>query len=383
MKKIVCLFVLFVFVLTGCSAKVAEKSADLEFSKGVWLSYTEIDTLLKSPQGFKQGFDAVLENLKGLCITDLYFHVTSHCDSVIDSEYLPQKESTKALDYDILEYATAACHKENIKLHAWLNPYRVSAVAKKTEALPKGSPARKWLQEEDGLNAIEYNGIYLNPASENARRLVTNAIGELMENYDIDGIHFDDYFYPTTDPEFDSKSYNSYKKSTKIPLSLENWRRANVDMLICDCKTLIKSLNPQVIFSVSPAASADKNYNTLYADVKGWCEQGYIDVVIPQLYFGFEHTLQEFCFESLLNEWKNICQNTEVALLIGTAPYKIGTASNTDGTEWQESGDILARQVRLCRADPLIGGVVFFSYTGLFSQDGLNTIERENLKAVL
>ena len=204
---------------------------------------------------------------------------------------------------------------------------------------------------------------------------------ELLQKYDVDGIHFDDYFYPTTDEEFDRESYESYKKSAKSPLPLADWRRANVDALISGCKTAIELSGKNVVFSISPAASIEKNYNTLYADIGGWTQKGYLDEVIPQLYFGFDYKDEDFRFNNLISEWKKLCEkNTAVKLKIGLAPYKIGTISEADGNEWQENSDILLRQLQICFHDPQITGVVYFSSTSLFSENVQNTAERVNLE---
>ncbi len=382
MKKIICCILAFL-LLMGCndlpkSREERTTEAPEEFLRGVWLSYNEINSLIFGEKGFKAEFVACLSNMKSLKITDLYFHTVANCDSVVKSEIYPQTAETKALDFDILNYVIDNCHRENIRVHAWINPYRVTATSTVASLLPKSSPAKR-LGKAD---VIIYNGIYLNPASENVRKTVLEGIAEIVNNYKIDGIHFDDYFYPTTDAEFDKETYESYKKATKNPLSLEEFRRTNVDMLIADCKTYFNSLDEKPIFSISPTASVDKNYNTLFADVVGWVENEYVDLIIPQLYFGFEHKQNEYRFESLLADWKELCKASKVKLVIGLAPYKIGKSNFSDGDEWQKNSDIIARQTEICIKDKQISGVVFFSLTALFSKASQNTAEREKLMSV-
>lgn len=358
------------------SSEVKPVPVDLKINSGVWLSCFEIDTLLKSKKGFKYEFDRVVENLVSFGIKDLYFHVRSHCDSVVNSKLFPKRETAKKVNYDILDYAIDRCHKEGIKIHGWINPYRVTATHSDINKLPQNSPAYKWLKN-GSKNVVIMDGIYLNPAEPQVRQLVVDGIKELTANYPLDGIHFDDYFYPTTSPEFDKLSYEEYKKSTTKPLSLEDWRRQNVDVLISDSK---KAVGSNMIFSVSPSADIDKNYNNRYADVKKWIENGYVDEIIPQIYFGFNHPKPEFNFDKLLNDWFSFCENSKVRLKIGLAAYKVGAGSSSDGDEWKTNTDILARQVSLCRANQKIGGVVFFSYETLFSDNTPNKLERENLK---
>ena len=381
MKRIFC--VILILALAGCSPQSTssepKKTVETkEFTRGVWLSFSEINELLES--GFD--FSGLTKNLKTLGITDLYIHTRSHCDSIVPSDLFPQTESSRAVKFNILEKVISECHNADIKVHAWINPYRVASSHSDITKLDLNSPAVEWLNDNDtdnDKNVIIMNGIYLNPAEPQVRRLILDGIKELIEGYAIDGIHFDDYFYPTTDSEFDRISYEAYKTDTPHPLSLDDWRRTNIDILIADCKKLIEISGKDIIFSISPAADIDKNYSSYYADIKGWCEKGLIDRVIPQLYFGFEHTDSEFNFDRLLNDWLQLCDYSKTQLKIGLASYKIGTGSPADGTEWQENSDILAKQIKLCKTKPQISGAVFFSYNSLFSTEMANTAERENL----
>ncbi len=386
MKKAICVL-LIIFFMTGCSdldntvsqTPHTNVQVNTEFSLGAWLSFNEINELLANPLGFKAAFQNVVKNLKALNITDLYFHVRSHCDSVVKSDYFPQTESSKMVDFDILSFVITACHRENIKVYAWINPYRVSSSHSDITQLSENSPALKWINTE---KVIIDNGIYLNPAEGEVRRLIINGITELIGRYDIDGIHFDDYFYPTTDESFDKISYEAYKSETAFPLELSAWRRANVDILISDCNIAIKNKNENLIFSISPAADINKNYNTYYADISWWCSRGLIDEVIPQLYFGFNHSDPEFCFEQLLAKWVALCEKTETKLKIGLAAYKVGTSSLADGDEWLKSNDILARQIKVCKNNANIKGACFFSYSSLFSENTANQNELNNIKAL-
>ena len=278
MKKILCM-VLVLLMLTGCSSLEKSDStyktntADTYIS-GVWISYSELDTLFGT-NDFKNQFNAVISNCKSRGITDVFVHVRAFCDSIYESKYFPMRETVKQYDYDVLEYMINVCHQENIKFHAWINPYRVRTADSEIAELPAESPARRWTKDQDTSNDINValsDGIYLNPASSEVRQLVTDGIREIISNYDVDGIHFDDYFYPTQAPEFDGESYADYCEETQKPLSLADWRRANVNALISGCFTAIKFTDADIIFSISPAASIADNYDKCYADVSLWCD---------------------------------------------------------------------------------------------------------------
>lgn len=392
MKRLIITALILVLILSGCGNGNKNLSNNgLEYGKnegvlssGVWLSFSEINTMLDSERGFEAELAEVVANCESLEIENIYIHVRSYCDSLFKSDIFPLIEKAQKYEYDIFEYMINAFHQKSIKVHAWINPYRVLTSSSDINALRTDSPVYKWLKDEvltNDVNVCFANGIYLNPAENGAKELVISGIREIISNYQVDGIHFDDYFYPTTDASFDATSYEAYKAGTKKPLSLEEWRRSNVNALISGCYSAIKYLNKDIIFSISPAASIENNYTQLYADVKTWVKDGYVDAIIPQLYFGFEYPVEEYEFENLLTDWKKLMScNNGVALIIGLAPYKIGTDTEPDNIEWQRDTDIIARQVRLCREDSRAEGYVLFSYSSVFDKKQLNTDQRTALK---
>ncbi len=367
--------------------EVVETVEKLDISYGMWLSYIELNTLLKNSSKFKANFGEIIDNLVEFNISDLYIHVRSHCDSLYSSAYFPLRKYVANYNYDVFKYMIDECHKSGIRVHAWLNPYRVSTSSSDVSTLNSNSPAYKWLTDADSFNdknVIIKDGFYLNPAENDSIQLVLNGISEIIQKYDVDGIHFDDYFYPSTDAGIDALSYQNYCSSTENPLNLSDWRRANVDKLVSGCKSVVAGSGKNIVFSISPAANINRNFKELYADIGGWMEKGYIDEIIPQLYFGFNHTNSNYNFDKLLADWKEFCKkNTNVKLSIGLAAYKVGTASNTDGTEWQEYNDILARETKICLDDTDVDGVVFFSYSSLFSENPQNIAEKDNLFNVM
>ena len=203
----------------------------------------------------------------------------SHCDSLFNSKYFPKKKSAEAYAFDLMEYVINECHKNNIELHAWINPYRVSSNTD-VSLLDDNSPAKIWLNDQNPQNDINvciYNGIYLNPAQVEVRRLIIDGVKEISASYEVDGICFDDYFYPTTDAQFDAESYGKYKSLGENPLPLDDWRRSNVNILVSGCYYSIKNINKNIQFSISPAASLEKNYTDLYADIEYWIVNGCLD----------------------------------------------------------------------------------------------------------
>jgi len=367
-----------------CSCAVSNKKPSFNYvgssTKGVWFSFSEINQMLQSENGLEAELKSAVENCKKLQINNVYIHLRSYCDSLYPSKLFPLIKSAARYDYDVFEMMLEAFHQSSIKVHAWINPYRVLSSSSDVEKLSKDSPAYKWLKDENkenDKNVLFYNGIYLNPAETEVQKLIIDGVKEIITNYDVDGIHLDDYFYPTKNEYFDKISYEKYKNGSKNSLNLDDWRRFNVNNLLSGCYSAIKYYNKNIVFSVSPAASIEKNYTDLYADIKEWISGGYVDAIIPQLYFGYNYSDEAFRFNNILKNWLTLCKDNDVELLIGLAPYKIGTATEADGTEWQTETDILARQVKECYENERISGYIFFSYSSLFSEESLNTKQRE------
>lgn len=369
MKRIICCFVvLIMFCFAGCAP---QEPPLLYFDEqryiiGVWLSYAEIDAMLQ--KDFKAEFDMVVENCLSGGITDIFVHTVPFCDSYYPSKFYPQRTTQ---NFDVLSYMVDTCHKNGLKIHAWINPYRVRTADNDISKLPENSPAKRWLSDEtqaNDINVSTFDGIYLNPASAEVRALIISGVREIIDNYNIDGIHFDDYFYPTQDEMFDKQSYLDYCDQNQYPLSLADFRRANVNALISGVYTAVKFKNKSIAFSVSPTASIDENYNRHYADVVAWVQNNCVDYIIPQLYFGFDYPDDNFKFDKLLADWQEITQNTQVKLVIGLAAYKIGTENEPDKTEWADGKDVIKEQINICKTTDGILGYVYFSYSAMKHQ---------------
>lgn len=388
MKKILSVLAALILVIcSGCGKKVTEKPKEKEEQgavNGVWISFIELDQMVNSGD-FDKTFSTVVKNCKDFNITDIFLHAVPFCDAIYKSKIYCSRYENAGID--VLETAIKLCHKNGIRVHAWMNPYRVKQGDNDPSTLNKNSLAYKWLNDDDPANdknvLFTDTGIYLNPAEIEVRQTIISAVREIVACYKIDGVHFDDYFYPTTDESFDKVSYSEYAADTNNPLSLGDFRRANVNALISGCYTAIKFKDKKVLFSISPAADIEKNYEAYYADIDAWCKNECVDIIIPQLYFGYEYKSERFCFDNLLPAWKRLLEGTNTRLCIGLGVYKTGTATEADGEEWQNNDDILSRETLTCAEDADIDGQIFYSYSSLFSDEELNTRVRNNIKKVL
>ncbi|GIG91939.1 glycosyl hydrolase [Plantactinospora endophytica] len=231
--------------------------------------------------------------------------------------------------YDPLAFAVAEAHARNLELHGWFNPYRVSTQGDPAR-LVAGHPARvnpSWVERYDGK-------LYYNPGVPAARRHTVNAIMDAVTRYDLDGVHFDDYFYPypVSGQTFDDAAeYDAYGAGR----SLADWRRSNVDTLVQELGARIRQAKPHVRYGISPfgiwrnagtdplgsATTGLQSYDAIYADTRKWVKQGWIDYVAPQLYWtiGFPAA----AYDVLVPWWSEVVAGTDVQLYVGQAAYRI------------------------------------------------------------
>lgn len=377
MKKIVAVL-LSLCLLCSCSYKQSRQTkTEKEDFVGIWITYSELNRA--AANDFKAAFVEMADNCASLFATDLFVHIRAMCDSVYPSDFFPLVGWAEKLDFDPLEFMLETCHQRGIRLHAWINPYRISSSKNSLDDLPENSPAHLL---SDSIGNTD-KGLYFDPSSASAQKLVIDSVREILSRYDVDGIHFDDYFYPTDNINFDQHSYSAYCAKTLNPLSLEDWRRTNVNSLITGVSSAIKASKRNAMFTVSPAANIQNNENSLFADVDYWCSSGLLDAVIPQLYFGFNYPDKRFAFNNLLEEWIDYIGDSDVKLYIGLAPYKLNIDSKADKQEWAGGTNIVAQQIELIKNNPATHGVVLFSYSYLFSPDKSLTEQKENIKTIL
>lgn len=358
-----------VSLLCGCAYAPQQTN---DFMCGVWVTYSELEEMANG--SFTNNFAKFIKDCKETGITDIFVHAVAFCDSIYNSKYYEKREWCKNLSFDVLEYIVTLAHKNGIKVHAWINPYRISF--KKDFTL---NGKLSYLNQE--VAHID-EGTYLNPASQNARHLVKCGVLELVSNYEIDGVHFDDYFYPTTAPQFDYEFYNEYTAKTENPLPLEDYRRLQTALLISEVGKTVKLAKKDILFSVSPAADIERNHNLLYADISFWCKEKFIDAVIPQLYFGFNYPNENFGFKKLLDSWLNYIDG-DIPVYIGLAPYKLNTDNEPDKEEWKNGTDIVSKQIEICKKSGRIKGVVLFSKSSLFNEQEIFKAQKENIKNIL
>ena len=354
---------------TVSSKKKAVKTNSVKISeetRGLWVSYMELDMAGtdRSFSSFKKKFNKIADTSKDKKFNTLIVQVRPYSDALYKSKYFPFSHIISGVQgkdpgYDPLKYMCGYAHKKGLKIHAWINPYRIRS---STELkLSDNNPYKK----DRDLGVEVGDGIYYNPALTKVRKLIENGIKEIVTNYDVDGVQFDDYFYPTTDESFDKAQYENYRNNVgeNSAITLKDWRINNVNMLVAECHTIIKKENKKVVFGISPQGNIENDYG-MCADIYSWCEKsGYIDYICPQLYYSLKNPA--LSFKKALKKWTDINYSDDVDLYIGIAGYKTGTDAD-EGT-WNYSDKILQDEVKLIRKNN-INGFMFYSFNNLISE---------------
>lgn len=376
MKRIFC-FVLFLCIifLSACDGKTPEAEEKAEEVRAVWISIYDMAELKGvSEGGFRAKCENIFRDIHERGFTDVFVQVRPSGDALYDSEIFPWSkyisgEEGRSPGYDPLKIFLEAAHSRKLNLHAWINPYRISSTSFDIEKLSADNPARAMYENNSGDIYLSTEGIYYNPASEQVQKLILDGIREIVKNYDVDGIHIDDFFYPAIEEEIDRNEYSEYKENSG-KASLDDWRRSQVNAFVSGMYSAVKNENEKIIVSISPSADITADRNVHYADVALWCsEGGYCDWIIPQAYYGFDN--EYLPFKRSVNEWKQLVTNEKVKLIIGLAAYKCGNEDLYAGKgkdEWEKNDDILLRQLKYLRKKEC-DGFSLFSYNSLAFQN--------------
>ena len=390
-KKIFLLLIIFLLLLIYIfipEEKLDNKEETLE-KRAVFISYIELGDNLrgKNAKDMKKTIDVMLDTSKDFGFNMIILQVRAFSDAIYPSSIFPSSRSVvntegDELPFDILEYFIKEAHQKDLELHAWVNPYRISNETD-TSVISVTNPAYDMLDDSTAVAVLD-SGIYCNPASREVESLILEGINEIISNYDVDGIHFDDYFYPLS-TTIDEEEYND-ALSDNSSLTLQEFRLSIISSLVKKTYDLIKSYDKNILFGISPDGNIDNNYNSNYVDTRLFCtEDGYIDYIMPQVYYGFLNSTKPF--EETIKSWNNLITN-DIDLIPALAFYKTGnidTYAKEGINEWIEYNNIIAREVMLSRDLSNYSGFAIFRYDSLFGNDLTDTsfLEKENLKTIL
>lgn len=336
--------------------------------RAVWVPYLSLNMSReddKSEQAFLNKFNTIINNAKKCGMNTLIVQVRPFADALYPSSYFPWSHivgGTQGVNpgYDPLADMVKISHEAGLKIHAWVNPLRIQK-SNTPSILAVSNVYNTWKndsEKSDWVISFE-DGKYFNPAYNSVRKYIADGVKEIAQNYDVDGIQFDDYFYPTQDASFDQTAYQAYCESAKktgTPMVLTDWRQANISALVSLVYQEIKSVKPTLPFGIAPQGNV-QNDLAMGADVTEWCSaSGYLDYICPQLYVNFENPVLPF--DTAAKAWRQMVTNQNIKLYYGLAIYKVG--SDADSGTWKTSSEILAKQVKYGR-ETSCNGFMFYS----------------------
>ena len=359
--------------------------------RAVWVSYLEWAAMdFSTEDAFRAGVVQLLDNCTGLGLNTVLAQVRPFGDALYRSSLFPWSHLCTGVQgkdpgFDPLDVLLTEAHARGLSLEAWVNPYRLRSSASMPPVLAENSLLNTHPEWVCTVN----EGAYLNPAIPEAADYVVQGVAELVQNYAVDGIHFDDYFYPTTDPSVDAAQFAASGET-----DLTAWRRANVTRLVKAAHDAVKAADPTLRFGVSPQGNPDNDRNEQYTDLSVWLTASGADAVVdylcPQIYWGYGYTLSSgstrFAFENITAEWLALPRAESTALYFGLGAYRVGVGdggANADSVSQWCTGSALARQVTDLRSAGA-GGWALYRYGSLFRSDesGLAAAERAALTAL-
>lgn len=395
------IILLWLGLLVGCSNKrsaerwppLTSKSQASEM-RGVWWttlygldwpgpSTFDVPNDAERIQQQQNALTSKLNNLVKIGVNTVFFQVKPDGNALYRSEILPWSEvltGTVGRDpgYDPLAFMLTQAHKRGLKVHAWLNPYRVTlntrpeTVAALNTTL-RSSPASVYALHPDWIR-IASGRYVLDPGLAEVRNWIVSVVTELVKNYPVDGVQFDDYFYyETTNSRLDDDA--TYRLYGQDFIDKADWRRHNTLLMVQQVSQAIKSLNADVAFGISPAGvwrnaaddpcgsatqTAGPAYDTTYADTRQWVRLGLLSYIAPQLYWPVERQIVRY--DVLANWWSEVVRPTHTKLYIGVALYKIGSTTKVE-PDWGVAGGVaeLKKQLDINKALPEVNGAILFS----------------------
>lgn len=349
--------------------------------KAMWLSQFDLEGIFRDENSqrdeasYRALMAQILDRVKDQGFNTVFLQIRPYADSMYPSAVYPMSsyvagQTGGEVQYDPVEIAVGLAHDRGLSIHAWINPMR-GMEEQEITLVGTEYAIRRWFEDPQlrGKYIVPVNGRwYLNPAYDEVVDLICAGAEEALRSYEFDGLHMDDYFYPTTEQSFDAEAYSAYQADGGS-LNLADFRRENLSGLVHRLYSMTHELGGGRILGISPAGNVDTVVNSQYADVYRWCgEDGYLDYICPQVYFGLEHG--GFDFEKACRTYQSMIRAENVDLIIGMTFGKALTGEDkwagSGKDEWKNNKDVLARCLMTTRELEHCRGVAVFCYQYLF-----------------
>lgn len=371
MKNKIQLTILFSFTvlfLYGCAPYEFTGKREM---RGVWIAtVANIDWPVSRNHSTEQKINDLkqeLDKLKEAGINAVFFQVRTECDALYESEYEPwsywltgKQGAAPEPYFDPLKIVIEESHRRGMELHAWLNPYRAVKKVGDYPAAPNhiAVTVPTWI-----LTFNDYK--MLDPGLPAVRDYIKMVVGDIIQKYDVDGIHFDDYFYPYS-PKVSNEDSLTFLQYNNGIRNVDDWRRYNINTMIAMVQDTIKKVKPWVKFGVSPfgivenkyaGTSGFNSYSILYCDPLTWIKDKTVDYIVPQLYWEMEH--DKAPYSKLLPWWASV--SGDVHLYIGLYSSRLASP------KYDKAKDEIERQIKLNRETANVSGHIFFSSKSITS----------------
>ena len=388
---LICALVLVGMTIRTQTSAGQGEAKNLDQFRAVWVSTVyRLDYPSKAttdPAVLKADADKILQTCADLGMTAIILQVRPSADALYPSNYYPwsadltgRQGQAPSNGFDPLEYWVEQAHALGLELHAWINPFRVTKGGQSEyDSLTADHPAKvhpDWVVEYDGK-------YYFDPGLPDVREYIIQSAEELARNYDIDGIHLDDYFYPGAGFD-DGDTYAKYGSNFS---DVGDWRRDNVNQLVKALGERLHAIDPELSYGISPSGVwADRSsqsqgsnttggfesYYASYADSRKWVKEGWIDYICPQVYWYIGHSSMDY--ETIVKWWADTVKGTGVSLYIGMADYQAG---NTNPSSPWYGVEAIRQQLALNETIPQVDGEVHFRYQFLAENTQLQALYRE------
>ena len=372
----------FLFVNKDNEKNKNVKQKEVFEEKGVFISYIDYAELLgKNKQEIEDIISEMISNISYFGLNSVILQVRPFSDaiypsSIYQSSHVVVKKEGDPLPIDILKYFIEEAKQKDISVYAWVNPYRIRN-DNNIGDINKNSFYYKWLNTD--YIEITNKGIFLNPAKDEVINYITDGLAELCKNYDIKGVIYDDYYYPS-----DTIDLKDYEKTDKKK-TLKEYRINNINKLIEKSYDTVKKVNKNLKFGISPAGNIENNLDKEYLDIKYILISNKLDMIIPQLYYGFENSGKPFL--STIHQWQDINIKNK-KFYVALSLYKSGNIDEWAGkgkNEWLLNTDIIKKQILISRNIKNYNGFYIYRYENIFNpKDNENCKkEIENLRKLI
>lgn len=333
-------------------------------------------------QKSKEELITILDKMVEMNMNAIFFQVSPEADALYKSDLVPWSRYLtgtfgKDPGFDPLEFAISEAHKRNLEIHAWFNPYRVSMDMKDATKASLNINKSVYKEHPEWIKNSR-DRFVVDPGIPEARKWVIDRVMEVVNNYDVDGVHFDDYFYyeKTIGELKDEDTYNKYNNGQFS--NIGDFRRNNTYLLVSELSKEIKKTKSWIKFGISPAGiwgnkkdglangsntqASSTNYNNCFADTRKWVVDEIIDYIAPQIYFSFGY--ERAAYGELATWWSDVCRGKNVHLYIGLALYKVNDSTDKAFTT-NDGVPEFTRQLKFNTVKPEIAGDIMFRVLNL------------------